>query len=450
MEEDALDLNKPIKMERDCSELVDAQLPETTQLAQSGKLLEALEQLQILEKQARVAADLASTSRVLIHVVKLCFESQDWKALNEQVILYSKKRGQLKQAITKMVQEAMNCLDKTPTPEVKMGLLETLLQVTEGKIYVEIEGARLTRMLAKIREDEGKIAEAADILQRLQVETFGSMERREKVDFILEQMRLLIAKNDFIRTQLVSKKISTKFFDKDEFSDLKLRYYELMIQYGEHEEMYLDVCKHYYEIYQTTTVQESTSWKEAFKNIIIYAILSPFNNEQSDLINRINQDKKLEDLPIFKSFLKSFLTDELINWNELEAAYKNEIMSVPCVGVRNGNRDAHWKVVHDRAIEHNIRVVAKYYSRVRLDRLSNLLALSTKETEEYVCKMVVSKTIFGRINRPAGIVTFAAKKDPNDTLNNWSASINSLLSLIEKSTHLITKEEMVHQIAEVK
>ena len=45
-----------------------------------------------------------------------------------------------------------------------------------------------------------------------QVETFGSMERDEKVQFILEQMRLCLAKKDFIRTQIISKKISTKFF----------------------------------------------------------------------------------------------------------------------------------------------------------------------------------------------------------------------------------------------
>ena len=37
------------------------------------------------------------------------------------------------------------------------------------QIYVEIERARLTRTLAKIKEDAGKIAEAANILQELQV-----------------------------------------------------------------------------------------------------------------------------------------------------------------------------------------------------------------------------------------------------------------------------------------
>ena len=46
----------------------------------------------------------------------------------------------------------------------------------------------------------------------MQVETFGSMEKDEKVQFILEQMRLCLATKDFIRTQIISKKISTKFF----------------------------------------------------------------------------------------------------------------------------------------------------------------------------------------------------------------------------------------------
>ena len=46
----------------------------------------------------------------------------------------------------------------------------------------------------------------------LKVETFGSMEREEKVKFILEQMRLCMTKKDFIRTQIISKKISVKFF----------------------------------------------------------------------------------------------------------------------------------------------------------------------------------------------------------------------------------------------
>ena len=39
------------------------------------------------------------------------------------------------------------------------------------------------------------------------------MEKKEKVEFILEQMRLCLAKKDFVRTQIISKKINTKYFD---------------------------------------------------------------------------------------------------------------------------------------------------------------------------------------------------------------------------------------------
>jgi len=42
------------------------------------------------------------------------------------------------------------------------------------------------------------------------------MEKREKTDFILEQMRLTLAKKDYTRMQIISKKINTKFFAENE------------------------------------------------------------------------------------------------------------------------------------------------------------------------------------------------------------------------------------------
>jgi hypothetical protein len=54
--------------------------------------------------------------------------------LNEQVLLLSKKHGQLKQAITKMVQVVMGFLDDAPSMEKKMQTIETLRTVTEGKV----------------------------------------------------------------------------------------------------------------------------------------------------------------------------------------------------------------------------------------------------------------------------------------------------------------------------
>ena len=54
--------------------------------------------------------------------------------LNEQVLLISKKHGQLKQAITKMVQVVMGFLDAAPSADTKLQTIETLRTVTEGKV----------------------------------------------------------------------------------------------------------------------------------------------------------------------------------------------------------------------------------------------------------------------------------------------------------------------------
>lgn len=54
--------------------------------------------------------------------------------LNEQVLLLSKKHGQLKQATTKMVQVVMGFLDDTRDLETKLSVIETLRTVTEGKV----------------------------------------------------------------------------------------------------------------------------------------------------------------------------------------------------------------------------------------------------------------------------------------------------------------------------
>jgi hypothetical protein len=80
------------------------------------------------------ASDLASTSRVIIAIVTIAKNAQDWNLMNEQVLLLSKKHGQLKQAITKMVQIVMGFLDETPNLETKLSVIETLRTVTEGKV----------------------------------------------------------------------------------------------------------------------------------------------------------------------------------------------------------------------------------------------------------------------------------------------------------------------------
>lgn len=54
--------------------------------------------------------------------------------MNEHILTLSKRRSQLKQAITKMVQEAYELVEKTPDLDTKLKLIETLRNVTAGKV----------------------------------------------------------------------------------------------------------------------------------------------------------------------------------------------------------------------------------------------------------------------------------------------------------------------------
>jgi len=186
--------------------------------------------------------------------IELCAERNEWRKLNEMMGVFTKKRSQLKQAVTKMVQKACDYIEKTPDEESMLNLITSIRDVTEGKIYVEVERARVSKRLADFKEDKGDIEGAALILQDLQVETYGSMEKREKIEFILEQMRLCLAKKDAIRAQIISKKISSKSFLDENFEPLKLKFNNLMIELDLSEKNYLNVSKHYYEIYQSRSI----------------------------------------------------------------------------------------------------------------------------------------------------------------------------------------------------
>ena len=57
----------------------------------------AIESLLNVEKQMRLAGDVAGTRKAVIDIVELCYKAGAWKTLNDQIVLLSKRRGQLKQ-----------------------------------------------------------------------------------------------------------------------------------------------------------------------------------------------------------------------------------------------------------------------------------------------------------------------------------------------------------------
>lgn len=313
------------------------------------------------------------------------------------------------------------------------------------------------------------------------------MTRREKTEFILEQVALCIESGDWTQAQILSRKISTRYFarkpkktpeqleaerkkkeeeDKkrqpsdppvepteDDVTDLKLRYYEQQVTLAKHDGAFLDACKHYRQVLDTESVENNPEQLRAtLQRVIYFILLAPYDNEQSDLLHRINLDaRNLAEVPKDAALLKQFTISELMRWPMVEQQYGEHLLSTVDIfskdkTVEDGKAFSRYEALRHRVIEHNVRVVAKYYTRITFPRLTELLDLSEEETEKYISDLVTKKTVFARIDRPARVVDFEVRRGPDEVLDEWSGSMKGLLGLLERVGHLIQREEMMARI----
>ena len=198
--------------------------------------------------------------------------------------------------------------------------------------------------------------------------------------------------------------------------------------------------------------------------MIYFIILSPYDNEQSDLLQRIYKDpRNAQIIPLDYQLLKLFTVHELMQWPKVSKKFEHHLClstdifssTTPLPGAKATSTDdqkqnTRWEDLRKRVIEHNVRVIAKYYTRIEMHRLTQLLYLDEEETEKYISQLVTAKTVYAKIDRPAKLVSFAKPRDADDVLNEWSGNMKSLLGLLERIDHLITKEEMMARIQPTK
>lgn len=288
----------------------DAKIEQSTQLAKGGQLKEALALLTALEKRCRVGNDRSNLVRVCEASLGLCKEVGDDEMLLATLQTLSTRRSQKQAAIKALVHKSMPyCIEGqfTPIPvtseiekKSREKLVNALREISDGKIFLEAERARLTRCMAMILEQEGDVSTAADVLQEVHVETYGSLSKREKVEYILEQMRLTLAKKDYVRSAIVAGKVSRKHLKEDNMEEYKVKYFTLLAELHRHEKDAFLLAKDYHAIYSTPIIQkDDDKWKDALQSTVVYLALSPHSSEQQDMMNRVREDANLEKLPSF-------------------------------------------------------------------------------------------------------------------------------------------------------
>lgn len=423
--------------------LCDEKLLLVRELMQKGDINDALDVLYQVEKTTRLGDDAISTGRILVAIARTCYELKDFSRLNDIILTFVKKKSQSKLAVTQMIRECMTYIDDLVEEKEKVALINTLRTATEGKIFVETERARLTKQLAVIQENDDDIAGAAKIMMEIQIETFGTINVTEKLDFILEQMRLLIDTNDSEKAHIYEKKVNRKLFADPKLDYLKIRFYGLMIKL-EKDTNYLNTSRYYQCVLDTDSVLEVPERrKKLLTCAILYCILSPYSSEQYDMMMRLNQHKYLREIVDYKDLISLFLANEIIDWNRMRLDYKKHFLLLPMFSTKSSSGIKCWKELRSRIIENNIRVVSMYYSCITMTRLSELLQINQNETEKHLIQLITDGFLKqkAKIDRLSGIINFKMPLNTNDRLNLWANNCGSLMNLLERTTNLINNEQ---------
>lgn len=89
---------------------------------------------------------------------------------------------------------------------------------------------------------------------------------------------------------------------------------------------------------------------------------------------------------LLSELTKCFVTAELMRWSQIEELYGETLRQTDVFNRSTDEGAKRWQELHHRVIEHNIRVVAKYYTRVTIKRLMQLLDLNER--------VLFSKSVF--------------------------------------------------------
>lgn len=186
-----------------------------------------------------------------------------------------------------------------------------------------------------------------------------------------------------------------------------------MIRHALHEQQYLNVHKYYKQIYDSESIQQDeTKWKEVFTHQVVCSLVTerilgatkcgpicgsialrqwaiwslaqniPGSKTRANPIISVSWwNVTYYFAATYKSsreLTKCFVTPELMRWPKITEVYGSTLESTSVFNKSTDDGNKRWQELHHRIIEHNIRVVAKYYTRITTKRLMQLLDLNER------------------------------------------------------------------------
>ena len=398
------------------------------------------------EKTARLENELEKNKTLCKEILTIIQKRNDFPKYLILLEYLTQRRNQSRESIIFMIKNSLNeVLPNLKHEKDSRDLLQTIIKVTEGKIFVEYEYSQAIRKMTEIYLMNNQFDEAAKLIQDVQIEAFGSLENIYKVEYILFQMQVLLEKGDYIRTLIVSNKVKRNHLDDEGFELLKIRFFNLMIRYYYHEKKFLEVSKCYKTLFDFVKMLNEKlidiEKKNLFENYVLFLAICPPELETKNMFNELKLQYKIQldwDKNISYIVDKRLSDDIILIDNNLFNKFKDyEIFKKDQELIKLFRK--YW-------IQHNLSIFEKFYSKINLKRICDMTLTPEDEVESELADMVVNNYLFAKINRIEKIVNFRQKTDYHNVLDDFNYDMNNLMKKIEETCHLINKEYLKYGI----
>ncbi|KAI5185084.1 26S proteasome regulatory subunit N5 [Nematocida homosporus] len=409
------------------------------------------------EKHFRLNGEKEQSTRILQELVDHSLP-QGSESLLETIRLMGRRKGQIKEAFEKMILYAYDKMLKqtnttlslysyrdTPLIDIKeaystpasttakdtpfLQFLQTLLStVIEGKIYLEGLRVLVTDAIKQIYLSQGDIQQGLLSIYNVNVETFSSLPVDEVLKYQLEQMRLSILAKDHEKAGILANRISQR--QLQEVPSLKPAYLNRMIFVYLGKKEYFNVAAIFQEMTQSDEESSSTlthSTAPAFT--IFYALLSLFHSSTPYLLQKSTEHKLCSDAA--RVLGEKFLARHLIQPSALLAVLNQSEIFPELINY-------HQKEIERTILQHNLRVVSSYYTRITIQRMSEIFQMPEKEITDLITEMIRAKLINAEIDQISSTLTIHSNQNE---LAEWTSSIEKWLDLLIKISHRISKTE---------
>lgn len=138
-------------------------------------------------------------------------------------------------------------------------------------------------------------------------------------------MELVLIRKDWVRLQILSRKISKRHMNEKGLESLKIEYFRYMTLYYIHEKMTLDASKAFLTMYDTMVAMEAewtdeTKKSNSFENFVIFLLLSKFETEKQELLTVVKEKyaREFEKHSKLQKYVDNLMGWELYSINEQE------------------------------------------------------------------------------------------------------------------------------------